>query len=86
MNKKIHINLTTPISVIYEGEVDSIIAPGTEGYLGVLPGHTYLFTSLCAGKLTLKIDDEEKEYTIGSGYMEVHPTGAIIITETAQEL
>ncbi len=86
MNKKLNINLTTPISVIYEGEVDSIIAPGSEGYLGVLPGHTYLFTSLCAGKLTLKIDGEDKEYTIGSGYMEVHPTGAIIITETATEL
>lgn len=86
MDKKIHVNLTTPISVIYEGDVDSITAPGTEGYLGILPGHTYLFTSLREGKLTLKVDDIEREFSIGSGYMEVHPTGAIIITETAEEL
>jgi len=85
MDKKLQVNVTTPISVIFDGEVDSIVAPGTEGYLGVLPGHTYLFTSLCEGKLTLKIDNEDKEYNIGSGYMEVHPSGAIIITETAEE-
>ncbi|MCP4229111.1 MAG: F0F1 ATP synthase subunit epsilon [bacterium] len=85
MDKKLHLHIATPVTTAFDGKVDSIVAPGTEGYLGILPGHTYLFTSLCDGDLTIRVGEDERVFNIGSGYMEVHPSGAIIITEKAEE-
>jgi len=67
--------------VEYHGAVTSIVAPGTEGYLGVLPGHLPLVTSLKAGKLTVVAGERRLHFQIGAGYMEVTPASVIVITE-----
>jgi F-type H+-transporting ATPase subunit epsilon len=71
----------TPEAVEFHGEVTSVIAPGTEGYLGVLPGHTPLVTSLRPGKLSVDSAAGRRDFEIGAGYMEVTPESVIIITE-----
>ncbi len=86
MKNTLHLHLVTPVEKAFDDDVESVIAPGTEGYLGVLPGHTFLVTSLKTGVLTVRMSGEERKYNIGSGYMEVRPEGVIIITETAELL
>ena len=62
------------------------MVPGTEGYLGVLPGHLPLITSLRPGILTVTAEGVRRTIRIGAGYMEVVPSSVIIITETAAYL
>jgi F-type H+-transporting ATPase subunit epsilon len=79
-----NLSLVTPTAVEFHGPVTSVVAPGTEGYLGVLPGHIPLVTSLKPGKLTLVSGGRRRRFEIGAGYLEVTPDSVIIITETAK--
>ncbi|HEC80409.1 MAG TPA: ATP synthase F1 subunit epsilon [Firmicutes bacterium] len=81
VKKTIHLELITPSEIAIHRDVYSIIAPGIDGYLGILPGHTNLITSLKPGKLILKFGEEEKVLRIGSGYLEVTPAQVILLTE-----
>jgi F-type H+-transporting ATPase subunit epsilon len=71
--------------VEFHGPVTSVVAPGTEGYLGVLPGHLPLVTSLKPGVVTVGAEGGRYQFDVGTGYMEVTPTSVIIITESATE-
>ena len=46
MNNAIQLEVVTPDRRVLEAEVDEVILPGEEGYLGVRPGHTPLLTAL----------------------------------------
>ena len=47
----IHLEIVTPDKLLVRQEVDEVEIPGTEGYFGVLPGHTPLLASLAVGEL-----------------------------------
>jgi F-type H+-transporting ATPase subunit epsilon len=65
MAETFHLSLLTPEKSFLEAEVTSIVAPGSEGYLGVLANHAPLITALAPGKLTIKF--AEGGGTGGSG-------------------
>lgn len=71
------------MAVEFQGRVTSVIAPGTEGYLGVLPGHIPLVTSLQPGIVTVAGEKRRYKFDVGAGYMEVTPASIIIIVESA---
>jgi len=79
--KIFHFELITPSDVKIHRDVESIIAPGSDGYLGVLVGHTPLITSLKEGKLSVRFDGQVRSFLIGSGYLEVTKGQVIILTE-----
>ena len=45
--------------IIWSGEADSVIVPGAEGQLTILPGHIPLVTALKIGRLAVKNNKEE---------------------------
>ncbi len=56
----------------YEGEVNSVVAPGIEGYFGVLAHHAPLIATLCPGRLVVRGGDgEESVYAVSGGFLEV---------------
>ncbi len=69
---------------IFEGEVKSVQATGTEGELGILANHLPLLTSIKPGivKLTLANDSEEVIYVSG-GFLEVQPTVVTVLADVA---
>ncbi len=69
---------------LFEGEVKSIQATGTEGELGVLPGHTPLLTGVKPGiiKFTLA-DGKEQVIYVSGGFLEVQPDCAIVLADVA---
>ena len=44
------LELVTPDRAVVREQVDELQIPGSEGYLGVLPGHTPLLTTLQIGE------------------------------------
>ncbi len=79
--------IVTPEEVFFEQEVASLIAPGSEGYLGVLTDHAPLITALVPGKVTVK-DQAGKEliYAVGGGFMEVFKNQVTILAHSIESL
>ena len=49
------LEIATPMRLVATETVDEVVAPGSEGYFGVLPGHAPLLTTLGIGELTYRI-------------------------------
>ena len=46
MAERLTLELATPTRMVVTAEVDEVVAPGSEGYFGVLPGHAPFLTTL----------------------------------------
>ena len=69
---------------IFSGEVEMVVATGTIGELGIMPGHAPLLTGIRPGPVRLRMDDGEEEvYFASGGYLEVQPGVVTILADTA---
>jgi len=69
---------------IFSGQVEMVIATGTIGELGIMPGHTPLLTGVKPGPVRLILEGGEEEVFFASGgFMEVQPTAITILADTA---
>ncbi|MCJ7497211.1 MAG: F0F1 ATP synthase subunit epsilon [candidate division Zixibacteria bacterium] len=80
------LTIVTSEKIFYEEEVSSLIAPGVEGYLGVLTDHAPLITSLVPGKLTVKKDSKNTEVilAISGGFLEVLKNKVVILADAVE--
>jgi F-type H+-transporting ATPase subunit epsilon len=78
------LEIVTPQRPIVSDEVTELIAPGAEGYFGVLPGHTPFMTTLDVGELTYRKGGEERHLAVTWGYVEVRGDKVIVLAETAE--
>jgi len=69
---------------VFSGEVDSLLAPGVEGELGILPRHAPLVAMLQAGELRFRRADEETNLAIGGGFLEVANNRVIVLADSAE--
>jgi len=76
--------LATPTRLVVSSEVDEVVAPGTEGYFGVLPGHAAFLTTLGAGELTYRQGREEQHLAVIGGFAEVRGERVIVLAEGAE--
>lgn len=77
--------IVTPEKKFYEDEVNSLIAPGSLGYLGVLTDHAPLITELVPGKLTVKdAKGQEKIFAISGGFLEVLKNDVTILADSIE--
>jgi F-type H+-transporting ATPase subunit epsilon len=79
----LHLEIVTPEKLAYEGEVDSVQLPGSEGELGVLPHHAPLVSTLGAGELRLRTGGEDEYFAIVGGFVQVLPDRVVVMAETA---
>jgi F-type H+-transporting ATPase subunit epsilon len=79
----LQLEIVTPEKLAYEGEVDSVQLPGSEGELGVLPHHAPLISTLGAGELRLRRGAEEESFAIVGGFLQVLPDKVVVMAETA---
>lgn len=84
MAKSFQLEIVTPFRKVLSETVTAIVAPGEEGYFGVLPGHTPLLTSLQIGYLKVEQGERVLFFSISGGFAEVLPTGVKIFAETAE--
>ena len=64
--------------------VDEVEIPGSEGYFGVLPGHTPLLALLGAGELWYRQGQEKHYLAIAFGFAEVQPDRVTILAQIAE--
>lgn len=78
------LEIVTPDRAIVQEQVDEVEIPGSEGYFGVLPGHTPLLSSLKAGELWYRKGQEKFYLSIAFGFAEVLPDRVTILADTAE--
>ena len=82
---KLHFSLVAPERELFSGEVDQVVAPGTEGQFGVLAGHAPFMTTLAEGDVTVIDGSSTRTFTVRGGFADVTPAGLTILAEHAQE-
>jgi F-type H+-transporting ATPase subunit epsilon len=80
----IRLEVVTPERRLVTEVVDEVILPGTEGYLGVLPGHAPLLTELSVGELTLRRGGVRSYLSVAWGFVEVLPDRVSVMAEVAE--
>ncbi len=81
---KIKLDIVTPETALFSDEVDMLVAPGSEGEMGILPHHSPLMTILGYGELLIKKDGQEQSLAIGGGFLEVRPDRVIVLADVAE--
>jgi len=71
---------------LFEGEVDMVVAPGSEGTMGILPKHAPLLTTLDFGELIVRYGDEEEIFIVAGGVMEVQPHAVVVLADAGEHL
>ncbi len=85
MAEKLTLDIVTPYGHVFTGEVDEIIASGSEGEFGVLPDHVPFLTTLKIGMLTYKKGSETGYFFVNWGYAEVGPDKVTILADSAEK-
>ena len=80
----LQLEIVTPDRSLVREEVDEIQLPGSEGYLGVLPGHTPLLATLKVGELWYRTGQEKHFLAIASGFGEVLPDRVSVLAQIAE--
>jgi F-type H+-transporting ATPase subunit epsilon len=79
------LSIVSPERVLYEDDVESLVAPGIDGYLGILSNHAPLITSLVTGKIEIRdTHKKEKIAAISQGFLEVSSNTATILADAVE--
>ena len=81
---QLDLQIVTPERLIVHEQVDEVEIPGSEGYFGVLPGHTPLLASLAVGELWYRKGQEKCYLSIAFGFAEVLPDRVTILARLAE--
>ncbi len=82
----LHIEVITPERKVYEDDVDMVIAPASEGYVGILPHHAPLLTALGPGEFRVKKGATEEVLAVFGGFMDVRGGRVTVLTEAAEHV
>ncbi|MEM6412034.1 MAG: ATP synthase F1 subunit epsilon [Pseudomonadota bacterium] len=87
MAEKLHFSLVSPAREIFAGEVDHVIAPGTDGEFGVLPNHAPFMSTLKNGVVrVLDGENVSMRVFVRGGFADVTSEGLTILAEEAVNL
>jgi F-type H+-transporting ATPase subunit epsilon len=80
----LHFELVSPARLLFSGDVASVTIPGTEGEMGIYPGHAPVLSTLRPGVVTITPDSGAAERVfVRGGFAEVNPKGLTVLAETA---
>jgi len=85
MAGKLLLEVVTPEKLLLSQEVVEVIAPGSEGDFGVLPGHCHFLSLLRIGELRYRVGPTTNYISVLSGFAEVTPQNVTILADIAEK-
>ena len=79
----LRLEIVTPDAKTFSDDVDSVVIPGIEGELGILPLHVPLMTQLQPGELRVMKGGVETRLAVGEGFVEIGAAKVSILTDMA---
>lgn len=84
MAMTVHVDIVSAEAEIYSGLAELVLAPASEGEVGILPRHAPFLSQLKPGTVHLKLNDEKEEsFYVSGGMLEVQPHVVTILADTA---
>ena len=83
-DKKLHVDIVTVEGRRFAGDADFVVAPGSEGELGILPQHIPLLTFLKPGSVKVRNDNDEQFFFVSGGFLEVRPDSVTVLADSAE--
>ncbi|MDA0989066.1 MAG: F0F1 ATP synthase subunit epsilon [Chloroflexi bacterium] len=78
--------MVTVEKLLFSDQVESIVAPGEAGELGILPHHAPLLSILRAGELRVTQDGQEQSIVITGGFLEVLDNKVTVLADAAERI
>lgn len=66
---------------LFSDEVDLVMIPGVEGYLGILPHHAALVTEMKSGLITVRKDGQDTSFEVSGGFVEVIANSVTVLAD-----
>ncbi|MEE9125122.1 MAG: F0F1 ATP synthase subunit epsilon [candidate division NC10 bacterium] len=82
--KTLTLEIVTPTRMVVRDEVEEVVAPGSEGYFGVLGGHLPFMSTLKIGELAYRKNGRWRYLAVSWGYVEVRPDTVIVLADVAE--
>ncbi|MBV8717532.1 MAG: ATP synthase F1 subunit epsilon, partial [Chloroflexi bacterium] len=76
--------VTAEREVFSDESVDMVVAPGSEGVVGILPRHAPLLTTLQPGVVRIKHGGTEEAMAVGGGFLQVARDQVLILADSAE--
>jgi F-type H+-transporting ATPase subunit epsilon len=84
MADELMLEIVTPEKVAFNGKVEEVTIPGSEGEFGVLLGHAALLSAVKFGELNYTKENKKTYYAINTGYAEVTAHKVTVLVETVE--
>lgn len=84
MASQLTLSIVTPERELVRVQADEVELPGSEGYFGVLPGHTPMLATLTVGRLTYRVGQDVRVLAISTGLAEVLPDAVTVLSRIAE--
>lgn len=81
---KFRMKIATPESSVYDGMVESIVAPGVDGSFGVLAHHAPMIVAIGEGVLKATVSGADVSFKVGKGVVEVAGDLVLVLTAKAE--
>lgn len=72
--------------IVFQGEADIVVVPGSEGVMGILPNHSPLLSTLQYGIITVRRQNREEFFTVAGGVVEVTGSRVTILANAAENV
>lgn len=72
--------------IVFQGDADMVLLPGTDGEMGVLPHHAPLLTTLKYGIIRVRSQGQETLFTVAGGFAEIQPDIVTILADAAENV
>ncbi len=82
---KLYLEVVTPNRVVVSQEVETVVAPGTDGEFGVLPGHVLFLSGIVPGELRYVAGTETISLVVTQGFAEVSNDRIAILVDAAEK-
>jgi len=83
--KTIKVEIITPDKLFLKEDFEFVVLPGESGELGILPGHSRLFSLLKQGTIRLVTGETTRKYIVNSGVAYVEPSSIKILSSIVRQ-
>jgi F-type H+-transporting ATPase subunit epsilon len=82
----IRVEIVSQDRTVFEGDVDIVVVPGSDGEMGILPNHAPLLSTLRIGVIKVRRAGEEQQFIVTGGLIEVQPKIVTILADAAENV
>jgi F-type H+-transporting ATPase subunit epsilon len=78
------LTIVTPEGLAYQGSVERVVLPGSEGDFGVLASHERFLSPLRVGEVEIRTTDETLYAAIAGGFAEVDGDAVSVLVDSCE--